>query len=104
MTCFLSDLQIFTFVWESISYPLPSHDEILLMDFFLAVIYSSAKLWNCLSGNLRSRAQFHEIKTMIFSFDKFNIWPRNQVTVSNVSLKRVKYDFVYIHLIRWFSI
>lgn len=34
---FLSDLQI---------YPLLGHDEILLMDFILAVIYSSAKLWN----------------------------------------------------------
>ena len=67
---FLSDLQI---------YPLLGHNKILLMDFILAVIYSSAKLWNCLSGNLRSRAQFHEFKTMILSFDKFNICQRNQV-------------------------
>ena len=70
---------IFTFVQESISYPLLGDDELFLKDFILAVIYSSAKLWNCLSGNLRSRAQFHEFKTMILSFDKFNIWQRNQV-------------------------
>lgn len=67
--------------------PPPKPREILLMDFILAVIYSSAKLWNCLSGNLRSsRAQFHEFKTMILSFDKFNISQRNQVPVSNVGL------------------
>ena len=76
----------FYFRAVSTSYPLLIHDELLLMDFIIAVIYSSAKLWNCLSDNLRSHAQFHEFKTMILSFDNFNIWQRNQVTVSNVGL------------------
>ena len=67
---FLSDLQI---------YPLQGHDKILLMGLYSCSYLFIRETVEFLSGNLESHAQFHEFKTMIFSFDKFNICQRNQV-------------------------